>query len=794
MEKNFNIDIEDGDNKEQLLRYISFWPYLLILISLFLIIGFTYIRYSTFQYKSSAVIEILDEAQDSEMALPTELTIFNRSMINLENEVSILKSYNLHSTVVKELKSNILFFDIGNIKITQKTKNYWFDDYELNFNIDTNLVENSLEFDIYTDNGQLRIAELNEDGDVVRTLIFESFDTRSQNHDLPFDLNILNLGDSSLDSRKLVIHPISLTTNTFRGRFSSELIGEDSDQLNISIIHPNPEIGREYLNSLLLAFDFDGVSDRQLEYKRTIEFVNNRESILKNELEAIELRKQNFKQINNLSDLSIDANNNIDLKYTYDSELFNSESQKTIANYLLESMTEKKYEYLPINVGLDDFDVNIIVNEYNNLVSQRNKYISEAGPNNALIKSLNTQLDGIINNISNSLENYLNSLEIKIQNLRVKELEFENIYNNVPENEKELRSIERELTIKEALYLLLLQKREEAAINLAVVKPTIKIIDFPITNPIPVSPNTRTIYMALLLFGVFIYIITLYFWFLFDNKIHHKDQLSKKLSNKIPVICEIPYIKDEDELNSISNSSSRSPLSESIRMLTSNLKFINIKSDDNDIGKSILFSSSVKGEGKTLVSLNTANSLADEYDKKVILIGSDLRNPQIHKLLGVTKNQKGVSDILYKKDINNYQKYIQKFNNLDVLFSGTIPPNPTALLASQEFKSLFLKLKEVYDYVIVDSAPCLIVSDTFQIIDYFDSVIFIYRANYTDVKLVDYINEIHEKDKAKNLSVVLNSVGNSSSYGYKYGYQYGYRYGYKYGYNYGYGYGYTSDD
>ena len=160
------------------------------------------------------------------------------------------------------------------------------------------MVENSLEFDIYTDNGQLRIAELNEDGDVVRTLIFESFDTRSQNHDLPFDLNILNLGDSSLDSRKLVIHPISLTTNTFRGRFSSELIGEDSDQLNISIIHPNPEIGREYLNSLLLAFDFDGVSDRQLEYKRTIEFVNNRESILKNELEAIELRKQNFKQIN----------------------------------------------------------------------------------------------------------------------------------------------------------------------------------------------------------------------------------------------------------------------------------------------------------------------------------------------------------------------------------------------------------------------------------------------------------------------------------------------------------------
>ena len=781
----------DYDLKEQVMRYVSFWPYLLISTIFFLSIAFFYLRYTTYSYESNAVIEILDEAQDSEMALPTELTVFNRSMINLENEINILKSYNLHSKVVSELNSNVSFYNVGTIKKSRSTSEEWYDNYKLDFNIDTDEVKSTMTYSMVVNENKLTVYTLSSSGSIIKSDSFESLKTSTKAHDLPFNLEIEN--DQNLDlPRELKITPVAETTNFIKNQITIEKLGFESDQLSVKITYDNPKLAAAYLNGLLIAFDNDGINDRQLEYQRTIEFVNEREVILKNELGLVEERKQNFKQSNNLSDLTLDAGNNITLKYNYDSELFDSESQKSIANYLLESISENKYDFLPINIGFDDFNINSIISEYNKIVSERNRYLAEAGPNNILVKSLQSQLDSMIQNISISIDNYLNTLNLKIDALKSKELEYDNIYNMVPENEKSLRSIERELTIKEALYLLLLQKREEASINLAVVRPTIKIIDYPITSPFPVFPKPSLIYLLSLVTSIIVYLLSLFIWFIFDNKIHHKEQLSKKLNSNIPIICEIPFIKDKDSLLAESNSTSRSTLSESIRMLISNLKFTNPDFIKDVSCKSILFTSSIKGEGKTLASVNTALNLSNDLDKqkKVILLGSDLRNPQVHKIFGVDKNMDGISDILYHNDIANYEKYIFKFNNLDVLFSGTIPPNPTAMLGGDSYKNLLLSLKKKYDYIIIDSAPCLLVSDTFQIVRHVDSIVYLFRSNFTDQKIVDYINEIYNLDRIKNLNVVLNAVGNSSSYGYKYGYQYGYKYGYKYGYNYGYGYGY----
>ena len=348
------------------------------------------------------------------------------------------------------------------------------------------------------------------------------------------------------------------------------------------------------------------------------------------------------------------------------------------------------------------------------------------------------------------------------------------------------------MTIKEALYLLLLQKREEAAINLAVIKPTIKVIDYPITNQTAISPNPFLIYLGSILFSVILFIGVLYTRFFLDNKIHTKEQLVKKLNSDIPIISEVPYIKNIDDL--LTSKSSRSLMSEAIRMLISNLRFTSPKFNNAE-SQIIVFTSSIKGEGKTLASVNTAIGLANDLkmDKKVILIGTDLRNPQVHKNFGIDKSQAGVSEIIYKNDIDSYKDYINRFDNLDVLFSGSIPPNPTALLSSDSFKDLLLKLKDNYDYIIVDSAPCILVSDTFQYLDLADSIIYLFRANYTPSKITDFINELYLNKKINNINIVLNSVGSSDAYGYKYGYQYGYKYGYKYSYNYGYGYGYGSD-
>ncbi len=788
MQPNIIDTFENRNYRVEILRYLSFWPYLLILLLLFIFSSFLYLRYATFKYESMSVIQMIDEAMDSEMALPSELTIFNRSMINLENEVTILKSFSLHENVVKKLKSNVIYIKEGKIKSTETTQDDWFEDFQLKFNINTDTVKHIHNYEIEISKNKLYINSNLGESDETKSYSFDNLTTTSAKHNLPFDLTINNDSEEKL-ARNLKIIPTKHKANEFRSNLTVSSLGKDSDQLQIKLVYPNVEIGEKYLENLLFEFDNDGIDDRQLEYKRTIEFVDTREVILKSELEVIELRKQNFKQKNNLSDLSLDAGNNIDLKFTYNSELFISESQKTIANYLSETINYNEYEYLPINIGLENFDLNAIIIEYNKIISERNRFISESGPNNVLVQSIENQLDNLKSNIVKSINNYLNSLEIKIENLTAKESEFQNIYNNVPENEKILRSIERELSIKEALYLLLLQKREEASINLAVVKPTIKIIDYPLSSGIPVSPRANVTYFSAILLALFIYYALIYLWFLLDNKIHNKEQLTQILDPKLPIIAEVPFIRKKEETQKLPNSYSRGVLSESVRMLISNMQYVEKSLDINDDNKSILFTSSIKGEGKTIISVNTAAILSNELKKKVILVGADLRNPQIHKFFNVDKNLRGVSDILYNSDLEKYKSYINRFDNLDVLFSGNIPPNPTSLLASELFKKLYEILKNDYDYIIIDSAPCLLVSDTFQILDNVDSVVYIFRANYTNKKIVSYINEILNTKNLKSLSIVLNSVGNSAEFGYKYGYQYGY----KYGYNYGYGYGYSAN-
>ena len=784
----YNID-SSSEIKEETLRYLSFWPYFLLLLIFFLLISFLYIRYTPAVYNTTTTIEILDESQDSEMALPTALTVFNRSMINLENEITRLKSFELNSTVVKNNNFNIIYYKKGTIKTSETTPENWYDQYKLNLKTENKAILKRSSFTINSDNNALNIKSFDSDGKFIKSYSFSSLSTSSISHDLPFDLTIYS--DKSISfEREIIFNSVDFQTNKFKKKLKIKPLGNDSDQLSVTLTHSNVDIAKSYLNELIKSFDNDGVIDKQLAYSRTIEFVNKREQILKEDLNIIELKKQNYKQDNNISDINIDANNNINLKYKYNTEIVQLESQLQIVQYLIESISDSKYEYLPNNIGLDNLDINNMIEDYNKIVSERFRYVNEAGLNNYLVKSLESQLSDFLKNIFSSLSNFSNSTNLKLSNLKLKENEFDNEYNRVPENEKTLRAIERELSVKEALYLLLLQKREEASINLAVVKPTIKVIDYAITDISSKSPSSRVIYLISIILSLIIYFSVLFIRFFLDNKVHNKDQLMKLIDDNIPIIGEIPYIVNANNIKN--DSSSRSTISESIRMLLSNLRFVSsLNSDSQNKSKTIIFTSSIKGEGKTLASVNTASNLANDLnkDKRVILLGSDLRNPQIHKSFGVQKNQKGISEIIYNRDTKNYKKYVQKFQNLDVLFSGSIPPNPTALLSSNVFKDLISLLKIEYDYIIIDSAPCLLVSDTFQFIENADSVVYLFRSNFTDSKIADFINEIYNTKNIKNLNIVLNAVGNSGSYGY----QYGYKYGYKYGYNYGYGYGYEAD-
>ena len=790
MEKNYKNSVDSSTENAvlEIYRYLNFWPYYLISFLVFLSVAFIYLRYADYQYSSVAKIEIIDKAQDSEMVLPSAMTIFNRSMINLENEIGVFSSYKLHGESVKSLKSNFQFFTLGRVKTTQNHHSEWFPDYELEFNIKPDEIITSFYYDIVIEKDKMNVFHYDANSDLIKKYSFDSHTTTDISHNLPFNLTINDYVNSLNTTKRISFLNFSSTVEYFRNSVSISEVGTDSDQLEVRMLHTNRIIANDYLNSIISEFDKDGIKDRQQEYSRTIDFVNSRSTFLIKELELIENKKQKFKEVNKLSDIESDAKSTIAQKYTYNSELFEVNSQRDLAILLNDVLNNNKFQLMPVNIGLENQNINLLISQYNSIIKDRDRFLVDAGPNNLFIKNLEDQLADYSKNISISIDNYIRSLDITINNLEQKEEEFSNIYEDVPENEKILRSIERELEVKEALFLLLLQKKEEASINFAVVKPSIKIIDNAKSSNNHVSPDVFFVYLSSIFSAFFLPTILLYIRFVTDTKIHTRDQLLNNLPN-IPIVGEVPYVEDQSVLSSILPRFSRNPLVESIRMVIANLNFVLFDNDSRN--NLILVTSSVKGEGKTIVSVNTASALSSKYDK-ILLIGADLRNPQIHKFLGISKDKKGLSDYIYLNDAS-WKDFIIKNEKLDILLSGTIPPNPTELLSSKKFESLLNELSKIYDYIIIDSAPCLLVSDTFEISKHVNTTLYVVRSNFTDNKLCSFINETCDQKKLTNINLVLNSVGNSQFYGYKYGYQYGYKYGYKYGYNYGYGYGYSEE-
>ena len=777
--------------KKEIWRYISFWPIILFFLVFCIVLGFLKVRYTTPLFNTSAKIEILDKAQDSEMALPTSMTIFNRSMINIDNEVGRLKSYLINSEVCRKTLSNLKFYSEGTIRSTRKHKSEFFKDYSFDLKIDLDTIQSPLVYKLALSKSGLKVTGYNKLEEVISSHNFNSLSTYNQIHTLPFDIEVSDddlFEESDVITKKIlfddfeddVLSQISMLE--FNNPSLNSGYNQASDQILIEIDYENRLIAEDYINTLISTFDSDGIFERQLEYKNTIQFVDSRSKFLEKELSLIENKKQNFKKLNKLTDLELNANYASTLIGTYDSELFLLRSQKELVYLLNNEINLNDYALLPINFGLEDQSINGLISQFNLLIKDRDRFLnSGAGNKNPLVLNISSQLDNLYNNIKLSIISYVKSLDLQIDSIIAKESELDIFYSEVPENEKILRSIERELEIKEALFLLLLQKKEEASVNFAVVKPTIKIIDNAMSSRDPVFPSKLNIMLFAAFSGILIPITLLFIWFSLDNKIHTKDDIAHL---DLPLLAEIPYI-ESSKIKVIGEIavSTRSNLIESIRMLLANLSYI-IKKPS---GNTILVTSLVKGEGKTLVSTHLSKIISFR-NEKVLLVGTDLRNPQIHTYLGIDKYASaGLADYLYKYNID-WNDILVKNENLDIMLSGVIPPNPAELLNSEKYSNFLDEAKKKYDYIIVDSAPCLLVADTVQKAHLYDTTLCVVRANHSTLDTLKYLTD--NKNLLSNLSLVLNSVGNSSKYGYKYGYQYGY----KYGYNYGYGYGYSADE
>ena len=780
LDDNYNQEnIEDKyDLKKELFKYLFFWRWFVFSIILCFIISFFYLRYSNNIYRTSAKIKILDKKEAS-LELPSASDLFSNNKINLENEIELLSSYTILSKVIEKENLNTNFYGVGNI-ISTRIINMPFGFEQL---ISNDSIKEELVFEININNEGIEVNDINKD----TTYLFNTYTTYTISHDLPFNIrwDKTSALSSNEESYRVIFSTTKKTISQFKKQISLSMVGKESDIILLEMDNENAAYSEIVLNTVVDVFNQDGVSDRQMIHKRTIDFVNERYIMLSNELDSIEIQKQLYKLNNNLIDITANSSLSLELSSKSNQQLLDLENQIAIAKLLYESFKNNNYDLLPANIGINNSKINFLITDFNTIILERKNLIISAGLNNPSIMQLDRTIIDNRANIIRTVSNYLNQLKQTKKQLTLQNRKLNQDVSNLPEKEKILRAIERNQVIKESLYLFLLQKREESEVSFAVTEPTIKVIEYALSSDIPISPKKMITFLVALLIGVLIPFGIIYLILLFNTKIQVKQDI-EELNVGASVIGEIPLI-DESESKIFQNPKDRNILAESFRILTSNVNYLLPQNNGNTDGRVILVTSSVKGEGKSFIAINMSLALAS-LDKKVLLIGADLRNPQLHKYLEVEKSREGLTSFLLNSNFDWKSSLITNFAKLPshhTLLTGIMPPNPTQLLSNGNFEKIISQVKKEYDYILIDTAPTLLVTDTLIISDYTDAIVYICRSNYTEKEILNYPKELIKDGRIKNTGIVINAVGANSRYDYSYSYKYGYSYNYGYGYGYG---------
>ncbi|WP_082316557.1 tyrosine-protein kinase domain-containing protein [Mangrovimonas sp. ST2L15] len=758
--------------KQQFFKYGKYWYWFVITVVLFLILGVLYLRYQPKVYSSTAKIKILNKGKGLE--LPTAAFVFSRSNINLANEIEVLKSYRIMERVVRELDLTMEYYDVGSIRTTEISGF----PFELLKTIDND----SINWGSYT----IDVKENGFDiykGDSESPIVIPGYNTYKVKHKLPFEIKVnnnLNIKSYVGKSYLLRLIPIKDATKKLKGQINISVIGNNSDLLQINYSGESVHKLEMVINTLIQIFNRDGINDRQEVSRRTINFIDERFNYLARELDSIEGEIKDFKQENNL--ISLEANAALEVGQMTESEqmVYDVENQIMLSELLDETLNENDSisDLLPANIGLASGDVNALVSQYNQLIFERNEFGVSAMENNPTVKLLNSKIEDVKVNINASLKAYKNQLEASRRSFESRNKKFTSQVSTLPGKEKVFRAIQRQQSIKESLYLFLLQKREEAAINLAITEPSVKVVEYALSNSIPISPSSKNVYLTAIIAGLALPFGIIYLLFLLNTKVKSKRDVELVIP-EVPIISELPIVKDHHLVFVDPNDTSTQ--AEAFRILGSNVNYLISSSNSkktSNAGKVVYCTSTIKGEGKTYVALNLSLALSS-LNKKVLLIGADLRNPQIHTYLNkdINKNNFGLSNYLHDASVDWKSILINGFNKHakhDILISGNIPPNPAQLLTNGRFEELLNEARELYDYVIVDTAPTILVTDTTMISQFADATIYLIRANYTEKNLLEFSKGLHESGRLKNMGYVLNGVSSGKSYGYNYGYSYGY--------------------
>ncbi|WP_264559535.1 GumC family protein [Flavobacterium sp. N2270] len=755
---NFNL-------KEEVYKYLSQWKWFVLGVFLCLAVAYLYLRYSVPQYKANATILVKDDRKGgiaNELSAFSDLGMLSNIKSNVDNEVEVIKSRTLIDRTIQDLELTTVYMNIGRVKSEELYKSYpvkmvvlkadenYFSSYK-KYRI---AHHDAASFKLYNDSdsaiGTFKYGEKIKVNEAVLQFI------KTKDYSLNKEFNIA-----------VNYYPKAQLVESFRNRLLVSTLSKNTSVIELSIVDPVKSKAVDFLNELVSNYNKDAIDDKKYVSENTSKFIDQRLELIAKELQGVEQDVEAFKKSNQVTDIVSEAGLFLENASEVEKQKMANLTQIKVVETMMDYVNSSDFsETLPANIIAQDQGATSLISDYNKLVLERNKLTKTAGEKNTLVKALDAKITSLKQNVKASLAQYKSSLGIQQQDLTRQKAKVVGKIAQIPTQERLFRDIDRKQHVKEALFLYLLQKREEMAISLAVTAPNAKVIDLAISSSVPVSPNRKVIYLGSFLLGILIPFGVIYINDLFDTKI--KSRVDIERATTLPFLGEIPRL-DTGVL--LVENSSRSTTAEAMRIIRTNLEFL-LNEVEEGTAKTIFLTSTYPKEGKTFVSVNLASIISQSNDK-VLLIGADIRNPKLDDYMQLP--QKGLTNFLADKTsapINDFIVSSKEIPNLHVLPAGVIPPNPAELLMGSKLNIAFEELKKQYNYIIVDTAPVSLVTDTLIIAKNANAFVYVARANFLDKRMLELPQKLYSENKLPNMSILLNDTNGKKGYGYGYGYGY----------------------
>lgn len=743
-------------------KYLRYWYWFLLVLFLSFLCAFIYLRYATPIYSVSSTVLIKDDKKApgvGDNPALQELDIF-QSGKSIDNEIEILKGKTLMQRVVKELSLETSYFTEGRVKTVELYRT----------TLPIRLIVSRLDSTAFDQSILLHIQDRNtfEVEEADGTLITYKFGQQVKMSYATFTV-------TAVDQNKLTNKTIEVKFNDLRkvaAHYNENLnvspVNKQASVLTISLLDPVPQKGIDVINKLVDLYNREEVEDKNIIATNTIRFIDERLKYLVTELSGVERNVEQYKRSNEVTDVSLEAQQYQEQAGDYNKRLADYEIQISVLESLERYLSKpgSHNDLVPSNLSAQDVTLSSLIAKFNELQLERNRILTTVQAESPLVKSINEQLINLRANILENLKNIRKSLVITRDNLKSSSSTFERRIRTVPSIERALLDIQREKSIKEALYSFLLQKREESALSLASSVSNSRTIDHSMADEVPVKPKRPLVYLLALILGIGFPIGIIYLRDLLNDKIRSADDVPK-VSN-VPILGELGHHNGVEPL--VITKHSRTPISEMFRLIRTNLQFATVGGSN----KVMLVTSSMGGEGKTFFSKNLGASLA-LIGKRVVLLEFDIRKPRLLRSLNINGLNPGITNYLISDKLTpaDLIQPVGEEDNLFVIGAGPIPPNPGELLLSNKIQILFSELRETFDYIIVDTSPVGLVADAFSLMSYADTSVYMVRYNYTPKGNLGIIKDIYENKKLKNPMVVLNDAKKENTYGYGYGYGYG---------------------